>query len=71
MDTSDLELGASWQPGALHIAHRCGPDVNVDVYYGAQPNWTQEEIDIAFQMDGNYKQEPYTVWLDQVNLLTN
>ena len=44
---------------------------NVDVYYGAQPNWTQEEIDIAFQMDGNYKQEPYTVWLDQVNLLTN
>jgi hypothetical protein len=43
----------------------------VDVYYGAQPNWTQEEIDIAFQMDGNYKQEPYDVWLDEVNLLAN
>ncbi|MGC2475175.1 MAG: hypothetical protein WA485_12630, partial [Candidatus Sulfotelmatobacter sp.] len=43
----------------------------VDVYYTAQPNWYQEEIDIAFQMDGNYKQEPYDVWLDEVNLLAN
>ena len=43
----------------------------VDTYYGAQPNWTQEEIDIAFQMDGNYQQQPYSVWLDEVNLLTN
>lgn len=44
---------------------------NVDTYYTAQPNWFQEEIDIAFQMDGNYKQEPYDVWLDEVNLFTN
>ena len=44
---------------------------DVDVYYTAQPNWTQEEIDIAFQMDGNYKQQPYNVWLDEVNLLAN
>ncbi len=44
---------------------------NVDTYYTAQPNWTQEEIDIAFQMDGNYAQQPYTVWLDQVNLFTH
>ncbi len=43
----------------------------VDTYYTAQPNWTQEEIDIAFQMDGNYQQQPYSVWLDEVNLLTN
>jgi|SRR5581483_2563873 len=43
----------------------------VDVYFGAQPNWTQEEIDVAFQMDGNYKQQPYSVWLDKVNLLAN
>ena len=27
---------------------------NVDTYFTAQPNWIQEEIDIAFQMDGNY-----------------
>ncbi|HTS06316.1 MAG TPA: hypothetical protein VMP68_12100 [Candidatus Eisenbacteria bacterium] len=43
----------------------------VDVYYDAQPKWDQEEIDIAFQMDGNYKQEPFNVWLDKVNLLAH
>lgn len=40
----------------------------VDTYYTAQPNWYQEEIDIAFQLDGNYKQQPYNVWLDKVTL---
>lgn len=44
---------------------------DLDIYYTAQPNWTQEEIDIAFQMDGNYAQQPYSVWLDEVNLLAN
>lgn len=44
---------------------------NVDTYYTAQPNWFQEEIDIAFQMDGNFDQQPYNVWLDNVNLFTN
>lgn len=44
---------------------------SVDIYFDAQPNWSQEEIDIAFQMDGNYRQEPYHVWLDEVNLLAN
>ena len=44
---------------------------NVDTYFSAQPNWTQEEIDIAFQMDGNYKQQPFNIWLDKVNLLAN
>jgi len=43
----------------------------VDTVYTAQPNWYQEEIDIAFQMDGNYQQQPYNVWLDKVNLLAN
>jgi hypothetical protein len=45
-----------------------GQEYNVDVYYTAQPNWYQEEIDIAFQLDGNYEQEPYNVWLDEVTL---
>ena len=40
----------------------------VDTYYPNQPDWTLEEIDVAFQMDGNYAQTPYNVWLDQVNL---
>ena len=43
----------------------------VDTYYTAQPNWYQEEIDVAFQMDGNYAQQPYNVWLDEVNLFAN
>ena len=43
----------------------------VDTYYPNQPDWTLEEIDVAFQMDGNYKQEPYNVWLDQVSLTAN
>ena len=41
---------------------------NVDTYYPNQPDWTLEEIDVAFQMDGNFEQQPYNVWLDQVNL---
>jgi len=41
---------------------------NVDTYYSNQPDWTLEEIDMAFQMDGNYAQQPYNVWLDKVNL---
>ncbi len=41
---------------------------NVDTYYTAQPKWYADEIDVAFQMDGNWEQEPYNVWLDQVTL---
>jgi hypothetical protein len=43
----------------------------IDTYYPNQPDWTLEEIDVAFQMDGNYKQEPYNVWLDKVTLTAN
>ena len=43
---------------------------NVDIYYTAQPNWTQEEIDIAFQTAATRDQQPYTVWLDRVNLFS-
>lgn len=45
-----------------------GTTYNIDTYYTAQPNWYQEEIDVAFQMDGNYAQQPYDVWLDEVTL---
>ena len=44
---------------------------NVDTYFSNQPDWTLEEIDVAFQMDGNYEEEPYNVWLDKVNLTAN
>lgn len=41
---------------------------NLDIYRSNQPTWTMEDIDVAFQMDGNFAQQPYTVWLDKVNL---
>ena len=44
---------------------------NVDTYYSNQSAWTLEEIDVAFQMDGNFEQEPYNVWLDEVKLTAN
>jgi hypothetical protein len=40
----------------------------IDTYYTEQPQWYQEEIDLAFQLDGNYEQQPYDVWLDEVTL---
>lgn len=52
-----------------YISLTVGNEVfNVDTYYPNQPDWTLEEIDVAFQMDGNYAQQPYDVWLDEVNL---
>lgn len=41
---------------------------NIDTYYTAQSKWYADEIDVAFQMDGNYAQQPYSVWLDNVTL---
>jgi hypothetical protein len=52
----------------LAVADR---NYTVDTYYTAQPNWYQEEIDVAFQLDGNYEQEPFNVWLDKVTLNAN
>jgi hypothetical protein len=40
----------------------------LDLFYSNQPGWTMEDIDVAFQMDGNYAQQPYNVWLDNVTL---
>ena len=35
--------------------------------YSAKP-WSGTEINVAFQMDGDYAQHPYSVWLDNVTL---
>ncbi len=40
----------------------------LNLYYPDQPNWSMGQINVAFQMDGNYNQTPYNVWLDKVNL---
>jgi hypothetical protein len=45
-----------------------GQTYDVNTYYTAQSNWYADEIDFAFQMDGNYAQQPYNVWLDNVTL---
>jgi hypothetical protein len=53
---------------SLNVADR---NYVIDTYYTAQPKWYQEEIDVAFQVDGNFAQQPYNVWLDQVTLNAN
>lgn len=40
----------------------------VDQYQHNESVWPMESIDVAFQMDGDYAQEPYNVWLDNVTL---
>jgi hypothetical protein len=40
----------------------------VDEYFNPQQDWPGEILTVAFQMDGNYRQDPYTVWLDNVTL---
>ena len=40
----------------------------LDLHYSNEADWTMESIDVAFQMDGNYGQQPYNVWLDNVTL---
>lgn len=45
-----------------------GQEYDIDTYYTAQPNWYQKEIHVAFQLDGNYRQQPYGGWLDEVTL---
>ena len=40
----------------------------LDLFYSNEPQWVMESIDVAFQMDGNFAQQPYNVWLDKVNL---
>ena len=41
---------------------------SVDIFKDAQLNWPGNDIDVAFQMDGDSNQAPYNVWLDEVTL---
>jgi hypothetical protein len=43
-------------------------EFTLDRYFNSQHNWFADEIDMAFQMDGNGQQQPYNVWLDRVTL---
>jgi hypothetical protein len=39
----------------------------VDKYFNAKSGGSSE-LNVAFQMDGNYQQKDYSVWLDKVNM---
>ena len=40
----------------------------VDKYYNPQPHYAGSDVNVAFQMDGDYRQDPYSVWLDNFTL---
>jgi hypothetical protein len=40
----------------------------VDKYYDPQQHYAGSDLNVAFQMDGDYRQDPYSVWLDNVSL---
>ena len=40
----------------------------IDKYYEAQHGWKGDDVNVAFQLDGDYLQDPYSVWLDNVSL---
>jgi hypothetical protein len=71
VDSLDMDVRTRGEPGALHYAKRRWPGLQRRYLYTAEPNWYPEEIDAAFQMNGNYAQQPYSVWLDEVNLLAD
>ncbi len=40
----------------------------VDKYYNPQQHYGGSDVNVAFQLDGDYRQDPYSVWLDNVSL---
>jgi hypothetical protein len=45
-----------------------GNVATVDKYYNPQRHFNGNDVNVAFQMDGDYRQDPYSVWLDNVSL---
>ena len=41
---------------------------NLDRYQNREKYWPMEDINVAFQMDGDFEQDPFNVWLDNVKL---
>jgi len=63
-----VDLERVGNPSALHQPKCRCQNYAIDTCYTAEPKGYSEEISRAFQIDGNYKQQPYTVWLDEVTL---
>ena len=40
----------------------------VNVQLGRQPFWTGADIDVSVQLDGDFNQDPYNVWIDSMKL---
>jgi len=40
--------------------------MTIDTHFSPQPDWWGTDLNLAFQMDGDYCQDPYPVWLDEV-----
>ena len=68
MGPSRLAIRTSWQSGAYISVTIGNHTYPLDKFYNFQPDWFGQDIDVAFQMDGNFAQQPYNVWLDQVTL---
>lgn len=45
-----------------------GKTMPVNIYKDPQTSFNGTDINIAFQLDGDIKQHPYNVWLDEVTL---
>ena len=53
----------------VHVARDGAGNVGtVDKYYNPQPDYNGSDLNVAFQMDGDYRQDPYSVWLDDISL---
>lgn len=48
-----------------------GNTSTVDAFRNFQAGFGGNGIDVAFQLDGNFQQSPFKVWLDQVSLTTS
>lgn len=45
-----------------------GVTIPVNVYWNYQASYGGQDVNVAFQMDGDFRQDPYHVWLDKVTL---
>jgi hypothetical protein len=45
-----------------------GVTIPFNVYWNYQANYAGQDVNVAFQMDGDYRQDPYHVWLNKVTL---
>jgi hypothetical protein len=45
-----------------------GKKHKVNIQLGRQPFWNGSDIDVTVQLDGDFQQDSYSVWVDKVNL---